>query len=149
MKVPKESVSRGGRYRDAGKRARLVIDTVVESDRGRYKCRADFKKSPTKNYRMELNVLGACVSRGSLAHPTCELHFPSPIIPCGSNYLAAGARMWLLHGARLLAPKDLRLLLLLPNNAHSRAQVRHRVPRYHANAPSFAFYKKPNRTLKW
>ncbi len=37
--------------------ARLAVDRLVPEDAGRYKCRVDFKKSPTKNYRMNLTVL--------------------------------------------------------------------------------------------
>ena len=38
--------------------ARLAIERVSEADRGKYRCRTDFKKSPTKNYAIELTVLG-------------------------------------------------------------------------------------------
>ena len=37
--------------------ARLAIERVGEADRGKYRCRTDFKKSPTKNYEVELTVL--------------------------------------------------------------------------------------------
>ena len=37
--------------------ARLAIERVGEADRGKYRCRTDFKKSPTKNYEIELTVL--------------------------------------------------------------------------------------------
>ena len=60
MKVPKSSFF--GAASPGPDKARLVIESVVESDKGRYKCRADFKKSPTKNYRMELKVLGESVA---------------------------------------------------------------------------------------
>ena len=37
--------------------ARLAIERVGEADRGKYRCRTDFKRSPTKNYEIELTVL--------------------------------------------------------------------------------------------
>ena len=37
--------------------ARLAIERVGEADRGKYRCRTDFKRSPTKNYEVELTVL--------------------------------------------------------------------------------------------
>ena len=41
--------------------ARLSIERVSEADGGRYRCRADFKKSPTKNYGLQLTVLSECI----------------------------------------------------------------------------------------
>ena len=36
----------------------LVVESIRRSDAGVYKCRADFKKSPTKNSRFILSVQG-------------------------------------------------------------------------------------------
>lgn len=36
----------------------LVIERVMEADSGQYKCRIDFEKSPTKNYVVNLSVIG-------------------------------------------------------------------------------------------
>ena len=47
----------GPKAASPGGKARLAIDRVSEADRGKYRCRTDFKKSPTKNYAVELTVL--------------------------------------------------------------------------------------------
>lgn len=36
----------------------LIIDNVKESDEGFYKCRMDFKQTPTKNSEFKLVVVG-------------------------------------------------------------------------------------------
>ena len=46
------------RHKKKGKgKARLVIDRLDRRDRGLYKCRTDFRKSPTRNHRVELTIL--------------------------------------------------------------------------------------------
>lgn len=49
---------RGGADSAQTKKARLVIQSLRPEDRGLYKCRTDFKKSPTKNYKRNLTILG-------------------------------------------------------------------------------------------
>lgn len=36
----------------------LQITKLVEEDAGLYRCRVDFKSSPTKNFRINLSVIG-------------------------------------------------------------------------------------------
>lgn len=39
-------------------RSRLKISKVAESDQGIYRCRIDFNNSPTKNYKVNLTLIG-------------------------------------------------------------------------------------------
>lgn len=39
--------------------ARLIIEAIQPGDDGLFKCRTDFKRSPTRNSRIELAILGA------------------------------------------------------------------------------------------
>lgn len=51
----------GGRaYFQAAARpaAALVIDNTTNNDNGLYRCRVDFHKSPTRNARVQLRVIG-------------------------------------------------------------------------------------------
>ena len=44
--------------------ARLVVDRLEASDAGAYKCRTDFERSPTRNHRVDLKVLGELLRSG-------------------------------------------------------------------------------------
>lgn len=48
----------GGDPYDNSSRAALRVTNVTEQDAGAYRCRVDFRDSPTKNYRIILRVIG-------------------------------------------------------------------------------------------
>lgn len=47
----------GGLY-DNSSKAALKVTNVTEQDAGAYRCRVDFRDSPTRNYRIILRVIG-------------------------------------------------------------------------------------------
>ena len=68
-------------------KARLAIERVSEADRGKYRCRTDFKKSPTKNYAIELTVLSElCTSlnRAQLFH---NIYIQSGTATCSEGFV--------------------------------------------------------------
>ena len=42
--------------------AALVINNIIPGDEGVYKCRADFKKSPTKHYVVNVTIISELTS---------------------------------------------------------------------------------------
>eukprot|EP00094_Tigriopus_californicus_P000281 TCALIF_00272-PB protein Name:"Similar to NPHS1 Nephrin (Homo sapiens)" AED:0.10 eAED:0.10 QI:635/0.86/0.87/0.93/0.86/0.81/16/939/883 len=59
LKVPPGGGISGNKVLDPenGLMAKLVVHELRLEDEGVYKCRTDFKKSPTKNYRMTLSIM--------------------------------------------------------------------------------------------
>ena len=51
----------------------LWIEDLRDEDRGLYRCRVDFKQAPTKNFKIELEVIGELKGSGL----DCSL-FPRP-----------------------------------------------------------------------
>lgn len=45
-------------FRTIAKPSSLTIDAVQLDDEGMYRCRVDFKNSPTRNFQIRLNVVG-------------------------------------------------------------------------------------------
>lgn len=50
-------------FRTATEPATLNINHVQEKDEDEYRCRVDFIKSPTRNSRIHLTVIGSCLAR--------------------------------------------------------------------------------------
>lgn len=42
----------------------MKIDNISEKDEGEYRCRIDYLRSPTKNLRVKLTVIGKYIQRG-------------------------------------------------------------------------------------
>ena len=58
MRVPPGGGVTDAMGKSQRKKATLTIERLQPQDQGLYKCRTDFKRSPTRNYMMELKIMG-------------------------------------------------------------------------------------------
>lgn len=57
----KEVLGGRGHYTMLPPHSEMILESVTESDSGSYKCRVDFKHSPTRNLVLNLTVIGKSI----------------------------------------------------------------------------------------
>ncbi|KAK6638820.1 hypothetical protein RUM43_007089 [Polyplax serrata] len=65
-------------FQTVSKPAALALDSVALEDEGIYRCRVDFKNSPTRNYQVNLTVIGEYIAQYNSS--------PLELAPVQNNY---------------------------------------------------------------